>query len=91
METAEKNAHRITYRIRGIPVACTEDDLGLLLKGALALQDDNQLQIRSFSSDVSFPGDIPSRTAIVSFRAIPPPFAERKKSHLRDWESHIAL
>lgn len=72
MDAAEKTAHRTVYRIRGIPVACTENDLGSLLGGALTLQDDEQLQIRSFSSDFSLPGDLSSRTAIVSFRTIPP-------------------
>ena len=79
MDAAEKNAHRITFRIRGIPVACTEDDLLILLGEALALQDDKQLQIRSFSCDVSLPGDVPSRTAIVSFRTIPPKLQKEKR------------
>ena len=67
MAAAEKNPHRITYRIRGIPASCSQESFAILLTRALALQDDHWLQIRSFSSDVALPGDPPSRTAVVSF------------------------
>jgi hypothetical protein len=86
MDTAEKNPHRITYRIRSIPASCSQEDFAILLARALALQDHNWLQIRSFSSDVALPGDSPIRTAVVSFGATPPILQKEKRLTLKTGE-----
>lgn len=62
-----RDPHRTTFRIRGIPASCDRSDLSRMLLKALNLTDDSCLRIRSFSSDTSLPGELPQRTAVVSF------------------------
>ena len=58
--------HRITYRIRNIPVSWSVDHFRTNFLIAAGIGDGALLRIRSFSSDVARCGRLPRRVAIVS-------------------------
>jgi hypothetical protein len=72
MDSLERDPHRVTYRIRGIPASYGQEEFSRLLLKALALHDSSALRIRSFSSDVALPVDRETRTTVVSFSSKPP-------------------